>query len=91
MGYPKRVSDQLKNVTSKDIIQALLRDGWVEEIKKSASRGFSKIDERTNKRRYLTIHYHPRKTYEKKLIYTLLYVKAGLSEDDLKRLKLIKR
>lgn len=91
MGYPKRISDQLKNVTPKDIIQALLRDGWVDEGKKSAARGFSRIDEHTNKRRYMTVHYHRGKTYGKKQIYQLLHVDAGFSEDDLKRHKFIKR
>lgn len=77
------VWDQLKSLTAKDIIRALRRDGWGEEDSRGATRGFKK-----GKRR-VVIHYHPKRTYRPKLLKALLNG-TGWTEDDLRRLKLIK-
>ena len=82
------VRDQLKNVTPREIIQALGKDGWTEELKRSASRGFSK--NQNGQRRYLAIHYHPRKTYNVGYLSKLLEQEAGWSESGLRQLGLIK-
>ncbi len=83
MAYSQNTRNQLKNVTSKQIIQALKKDGWVER-KKRAPRGFEKNGE------YIVIHFHSGKTHQPKLIQKLLAEDAGWDEADLKRLKLIK-
>lgn len=88
MAYSKNVRDQLKNVTPREIIQALGKDGWAEELKRSGARGFSK--KQNGQRRYLTIHYHSGKTYNMGFLSKLLEQEAGWSESDLRRLKLIK-
>ncbi len=77
------VWDQLKSLTAKDLIRALRRDGWEEEDRRGATCGFKKGDLR------IVIHYHPKNTYQPKLLKALLG-KTGWTEDDLRRLKLIK-
>ena len=88
MAYSKSVRDQLKNITPRQIIQALNRDGWKEEVKKSGARGFSK--QQNGRKYYLTIHYHPRKTYNAGFLSNFFEQQAGWTESDLRRLKLIR-
>ena len=83
MAYTPNTRNQLKNVTSAQIIRALKKDGWVER-KKRAPRGFEKDG------KYIVVHFHPGKTHQPKLIQKLLEKDAGWDEVDLKRLKLIK-
>ncbi|MYH71141.1 MAG: addiction module toxin, HicA family, partial [Acidimicrobiia bacterium] len=64
--------------------RALIADGWEEDVKSGATRAFRKG---VGKR--VVIHYHPKKTYGAKLLQALIK-DIGWSEDDLKKLKLIK-
>ncbi len=84
MAYSRSTRSQLKNVTPEQIIRSLEKDGWVEREKNRAPRGFHKNG------KYIVIHFHPRKTYQPKLIKKLLEEDAGWDEADLKRLGLIK-
>lgn len=77
------VWDQLKSLTAKDLIRALGRDGWETEDRRGATRAFKKDSHR------VVVHYHPKKTYRPKLLKDLLG-KTGWTEDDLRRLKLVK-
>jgi predicted RNA binding protein YcfA (HicA-like mRNA interferase family) len=89
MAYSTNVWNQLKNLSVEAIISALLRDGWKEESrgKTSGTRAFMKVIGQSSAR--IVIHYHPGKTYGPKFLRGLLS-DIGWSEDDLRRLKLIK-
>jgi predicted RNA binding protein YcfA (HicA-like mRNA interferase family) len=89
MAYTRATRSQLKNVTAKQIIKALNRDGWKEEFKRGAARAFSKLE--NEHRKYITIHYHPKKTYNVGFLEKLLIDQAGWSESDLQRLKRIRK
>lgn len=79
----RNVWDQLKNITADRFLKALEKDGWKREIRRGASQFLRKGD------LTITIHVHPKKTYQPKLLKSLLE-RTGWDEDDLRRLKLIK-
>ena len=82
---------QLKSTTANELVKALLRDDWVEEKRRGATRVFTKpITNGSGRRRRVAIHYHPKKTYGASLLQGLLE-DIGWNEDDLQRLRLIKR
>lgn len=79
-----QIWDQLKNKSVDDLIQALIRDGWtLEPGTGSSSRVYTK------QLKVVYIHYHPSKTYNPKMLKYILE-QIGWTEQDLKRLKLIK-
>ncbi len=77
------VRDQLKSITSGELISALKNDGW----KERASGGSALIYKKGNRK--VSIHSHPHKTYHPKQMKEL-FTDIGWTEQDLKRLKLIK-
>lgn len=79
----KNVWDQLKNTTADQLLKALEKDGWERDVKRGASQFLRKGD------KTITIHYHPGKTYQPKLL-KMLIGRTGWNEEDLQRLKLIK-
>lgn len=83
--YNKNTWNQLKNTTAQDLLRALQRDGWEQEVSSGAIQGFVSPD----KKNRITIHVHPKKTYGAGLLKGLLD-DIGWTEKDLKRLKLIK-
>ena len=83
MAFNRAVWDQIKNTTADRLIRALLADGWTEDVKSGARRAFRKDDGRR-----IVIHYHPKKTYQPKLLRGLID-DTGWQLEDLKRLKLI--
>lgn len=85
MSFSKQVWDQLKSKTADDFIAALNKDDWEQDTKVGASFAFKK----KNSSARVTIHYHPKKTYGAKLLNALLS-DIGWTEDDMKRLKLVK-
>jgi predicted RNA binding protein YcfA (HicA-like mRNA interferase family) len=87
MAFPKRIWDQLKNLTADDLIGSLRKDGWRPEAARGAILAF--IKETGGGRTRVTIHYHPGKTYGPKLLQGLIG-DIGWNEADLRRLKLIK-
>jgi predicted RNA binding protein YcfA (HicA-like mRNA interferase family) len=76
---------QIRNVTAEELCGALVRNGWILDAARGAVRAY--WQETTGKR--VTIHYHPGKTYGERLLRALID-DIGWSEDDLKRLKLVK-
>ena len=84
MKYAHNVWQQLKGITADELIRALEKDGWVQDIGIGAELAYRHDDGRI-----AIIHYHPRKTYGPKTLKGLLE-DMGWSVDDLKRLKLIK-
>jgi predicted RNA binding protein YcfA (HicA-like mRNA interferase family) len=79
-----QVWDQLKNKTADELIQALEKDGAI----KIGSRGSAQFYELKSGLK-IAVHYHPHKTYGSQMLSYLLE-KTGWTEQDLKRLKLIK-
>lgn len=73
---------------SPNLIKALERDGWVHERTRGATQGFIKSGDVPKER--VVIHYHPGKTYQIGFLLSLIK-DIGWDENDLKRLKLIKR
>jgi predicted RNA binding protein YcfA (HicA-like mRNA interferase family) len=89
MAFSKSARDQLKNKTVDEFITALLKDGWARDLesKRGAVLVFRK---RTSPPRRVTIHYHPKKVYGWCKLLEGLLNDIGWSEEDMKRLKLIK-
>lgn len=89
MACSTNVWNQLKNLSVDAIIAALKRDQWNEDSrgKTSGTRAFVKATAGRNLR--IVIHYHPGKTYGAKFLKGLLD-DIGWSEDDVRRLGLIK-
>ena len=88
MAFSPDVWNQLKNLTADHLIRALQHDGWEKDpSSKGATLAFIKYEGPS--RRRIVIHYHPRKTYGAKLLQSLL-ADIGWTDNDLRRLKLIK-
>jgi len=89
MVFNPNVWNQLKNLTADAIIAALLKDGWAKDpASRDATIAYIKKSPTENKR--VVIHYHPQKTYGPSLLKGLL-TDIGWTEEDLKRLKLVKK
>ena len=73
----------VEKITASELIKSIEKDGWERQIKRGAIQSLKKGD------RAITIHFHPKKTYQPKLLKMLLN-QTGWNEDDLRRLKLIK-
>lgn len=88
MAFAPNVWSQLRSLTADELISALERDGWTKDpASRDATISYIKNGSPSNKR--VVIHYHPRKTYQPKLLKALL-ADIGWSESDMRRLKLIK-
>ncbi|GBC76319.1 hypothetical protein HRbin07_00518 [bacterium HR07] len=83
MSWPPYVWDQIKNITADELIAALERDGW--QLRKG--RGSRRIFRKRS--RVVAIHYHRRKTFNPKMLQTLLK-DIGWDEADLRRLGLVR-
>lgn len=86
MAFSPNVWSQIKNRTADDLCSALKRDGFELEGKRGAVLAYYK---KSSPPRRVTVHYHPRKTYGAKLLEAIIE-SAGWTEDDLRRLKLVK-
>ncbi len=88
MPFSRNIRDQLKKLTPKDLIRALKKDGWQEDVTRGATRAFVKTSSASKR---VVIHYHPSKTktYGWSLLASLL-TDIGWTETDLRRLKLIR-
>lgn len=85
VSFPDNVWKQLKNKSVDRLISALLKDGFILDGKVRTERVYRHPDGRK-----VTIHYHiGSRTYGSKLLKALLE-DIGWTEDDLRRLKLIK-
>ena len=81
----KNIWNQLKNKSADDFISALQKDGWNKDTTIGAEQIFRHPDGRR-----ISIHYHPRKTYQPKLLKRLLE-DIGWTENEMKKLKFIKK
>lgn len=84
MIYSPQTWDQLKNLTADNIVSTLKKGGFVLD----EASGAIHIYRHPDKRR-VSIHYHPHKTFGPNLLKRLLD-DIGWSEDDMKKIKLIK-
>ena len=84
MKFSKNVWDQLKNKSADDLISALVKDGWMLD----ETAGAEQVYRHPNGRR-VSIHYHPKMTYGRKLLKSL-FKDIGWVESDMRRLKFIK-
>jgi predicted RNA binding protein YcfA (HicA-like mRNA interferase family) len=82
--YPSHVWNQLKNITPDDLIKALKKDGWIQDVSIGAVLVFRKSSTQR-----ITIHYHPKKTYGHGLLKSILD-DIGWDEKQMRALKLIK-
>ena len=92
MAYAKHIWSQLKNLTSDHLVRALEKDGWIRKRDVGATSGsiLTYVEVDCGKvQRIVHVHWHSKKTYGPRLLKTLL-ADIGWSEDDLRRLKLIK-
>ena len=93
--YRPEVRRQLRNITAQTLIRALLRDGWERQTRKGRQgrRGSNTLTFRHPNRppanNKVVIHPHPKKTMGASLLKEILDC-IGWTEEDLKRLKLIK-
>jgi predicted RNA binding protein YcfA (HicA-like mRNA interferase family) len=76
---------QLKNITTDELINALENDGAVLDDSHGSARVY-----KLKSGLKIAIHYHPSKTYGPQLPSDLLE-RTGWTEQDLKRLKLVKK
>ena len=94
--YSRKTWNQLRNITSDNLIAALERDGWERERNKGrrGKKGESTLTYRHPDRpagsNIVVIHPHPKKTMGESLLKMLLDC-IGWTEDDLVRLRLVKR
>ncbi len=91
MAYSRSIWNQLKGLTVEQIAKALRKDNWTQESRAGATIGFIKTSANGPAiRRRIVLHVHPRKTFSPRLLQALLD-DIGWSEDDLVRLKLIRK
>ena len=91
MACSRPIRNQLKGLTLEELAKALKRDGWIEESRAGATIGFIKTTANgAATRRRVVLHVHPGKSFGPRLPRALLN-DIGWSEDDLVRLKLIRR
>ena len=86
MVFPGNIWDQLKNLTAGDLAKALKKDGWTRDTRGGSQYIYRKVSLSPKR---VSIHFHPGKTYGAKMLSGLLG-DIGWTEDDLRRLKLIK-
>ncbi len=83
MKLPEHIWKQVRNKTCDEIISALEKDGWIQDVTIGPERIYRKGKNR------VSIHYHPKKTYGANLLKSLLN-DIGWSESEMRKLKFIK-
>ena len=85
MSFPKHVWEQIKGITVRELVAALVKDGFIPDAELKTERIYRHPDGRR-----VSIHYHKGSDcYGAKLLQALLK-DIGWSEADMRRLKLIK-
>ena len=88
MAFATAVWDQIRNITTEELCSALQRDGWAPDCKTGSIVIYTMGD--GEKRRRVSIHRRAKKSYGNKSLLGALLKDIGWSEDDLRRLKVIK-
>ena len=87
--YPKHVWDQLRSTTHGEFEKALQRDGWVWQQTSGAEQIYMHPD-RPEEKNMVSVHSHPGKVIRPGTLKSMLEA-TGWDEEDLVRVKLIKR
>ena len=85
MSFSKQAWDQLKNKTAKDLISALIKDGFTLDVTVKTERVYRHPDGRR-----VSIHYHTGSTTYGPGLLKALFEDTEWSEKNMWRLKLIK-
>jgi predicted RNA binding protein YcfA (HicA-like mRNA interferase family) len=89
MAYTANVWNQVKNLSKGTLISALERDGWQLDATRGGIRLY--VNTRFNPHRRVEIHYHKSsETFRSPRLLKDVLESIGWSEDDLKRLKLVR-
>lgn len=80
------MSPKLRNITAREFVRALERDGFIFKRQK----GSHKIYKHPERGNWVSVPYHPGGTFTKGILGGLID-DAGWTEDDLIRLKLMKK
>lgn len=87
MSFAPHVWSQIKNLSKKDFIKALEKDGWTLDPKsKGAELGYIKHG---SPNRRIVIHFHPKQTFGPKILKAVI-ADTGWTEADLRKVGLIK-
>jgi predicted RNA binding protein YcfA (HicA-like mRNA interferase family) len=89
VAYPPNIWNQLKNITAGNLAKALERDGWAKDTHGGSMYIYRKAPSEDQPARRVSVHIHPQKTYGPRLLQDLL-ADIGWTEDDMRRLKLIR-
>ena len=84
MRISRSAFEQLKSITAGKLMRAVEKDGWTRVVRKNNTARYEKDG------KDIVIHFHPGKTFGEDLLKGLLE-RTGWNDEDLKRLKLIKR
>jgi predicted RNA binding protein YcfA (HicA-like mRNA interferase family) len=77
---------RLHNLSARALISALMRDGFILDRQAGAHQHYMHPDGRR-----VTVSFHrPGETFEAKALKAMIEVQAGWTEEDLRRLKLMK-
>jgi predicted RNA binding protein YcfA (HicA-like mRNA interferase family) len=79
----KAAWEQIKSITTRELMDSLKRDGWALDAHGGSSHIFRKGS------RIVQVHHHPGKTYGPNMLKGLLKA-IGWSSADMRRLKLIR-
>ena len=87
MNWTPNIWGQVKNLTCDELISAMEKDGWVRDDDK---RGATLAYYNATRKSRVVIHYHPKKTFQSPKLLKNIIADIGWTEEDMKRLKLIK-
>lgn len=77
---------QLRSLTARELISALIRDGFELDRQAGAHQHYLHADGRR-----VTVSFHrPGETFETKTLKTMIEIQARWTEEDLRRLKVLK-
>lgn len=91
MAFKPNVWKQLKGITKGELIAALKRDGWLQEVTGGGSELLFLTPNPDGTHRRVAIHFHHGKNTMGRGLLTALLEDIGWTEADLLRLKLVKR
>ncbi len=91
MALKPNVWNQLKSITKGELITALKRDGWYQEVTGRGSELLFLKPNPDGTHRRVAIHFHHAKDTMGRGLLTALLEDVGWTEADLVRLKLVKR
>jgi len=77
---------KLRSLTAREIISALIRDGF--DLNRTSGSHYQFVH--PDKRRVTVSYHHPGDTFRPEMLKSMIQIQAKWTEEDLRRLKLIK-